>query len=115
MSSRVLAVGAVAALAWACGAHSPRSTGAAREREARASGSGALEPERESAVSISGGTLALTRDGRALIAADPDRDLAWIVDLDTMVPRAPVALRAGDERGLDDHDVDDLVAYLTSL
>src|SRR5687768_7524198 len=49
--------------------------------------------------SITGGTLLVTTSGRA-VAADPDRDLVWIVDLATS-PEAvqQVALEAGDEPG----------------
>jgi mono/diheme cytochrome c family protein len=46
---------------------------------------------------ISGGTLLVTKDGRA-IAADPDRDAVWIVNLDNH-DVARVNLNAGDEPG----------------
>ncbi|WP_437609427.1 cytochrome-c peroxidase [Sorangium sp. So ce834] len=47
---------------------------------------------------ISGGTLLLAADGRTAVAADPDRDRVWIVDLDGGEPAA-VALARGDEPG----------------
>jgi cytochrome c peroxidase len=46
---------------------------------------------------ISGGTLAILRDGRAF-AADPDRDRLYLVDLDTSALRT-IALRQHDEPG----------------
>ena len=48
---------------------------------------------------LSGGTLLVTHDGRTAVAADPDRDRVWIVDLATHTVRASVALREGDEPG----------------
>jgi mono/diheme cytochrome c family protein len=47
---------------------------------------------------ISGGTLALTSDGKIAVAADPDRDAVSIVNLDTGVVRS-IALRLHDEPG----------------
>jgi mono/diheme cytochrome c family protein len=47
---------------------------------------------------ISGGTLLTTGDGHA-VAADPDRDRVWIVDLDAKRVTHEVALAAGDEPG----------------
>jgi cytochrome c553 len=50
---------------------------------------------------ISGGTLLVTQDGKMAIAADPDRDAIYGVDL-TAVPlavRFTVALKPGDEPG----------------
>ena len=46
---------------------------------------------------ISGGTLQVTSDGLA-VAADSDRDLVWLVDLETSAIRK-VALDEGDEPG----------------
>jgi cytochrome c peroxidase len=48
---------------------------------------------------ISGGTLIVTRDGTTAVAADPDRDAVYIVDLGSNMLRATVALQAGDEPG----------------
>jgi hypothetical protein len=48
---------------------------------------------------ISGGTLLVLRDGRTAVAADPDRDAVWIVDLRGEALRARVVLRPGDEPG----------------
>lgn len=47
---------------------------------------------------ISGGTLAISSDGRFAFAADPDRDALYVVDL-TAKSSVTVALQAGDEPG----------------
>ncbi len=47
---------------------------------------------------INGGTLAIAPDGTA-IAADPDRDVVWIVDVDAAQLKAKVSLNAGDQPG----------------
>src|SRR4051812_41758383 len=46
---------------------------------------------------ISGGTLHITQSGLA-VAADSDRDLVWLVDLNTKAV-SKVALKKGDEPG----------------
>lgn len=48
---------------------------------------------------ISGGTLAIAGDGKTAIAADPDRDMVWIVDLEAGSLKSQVALEEGDEPG----------------
>jgi hypothetical protein len=48
---------------------------------------------------ISGGTLRVLADGRTAIAADPDRDRIFAVDLARKQVVADVALEAGDEPG----------------
>ena len=49
---------------------------------------------------ISGGTLAVTDDGSLAVAADPDRDLVYLVGLESAVPRLrTVELRLHDEPG----------------
>jgi hypothetical protein len=48
---------------------------------------------------ITGGTLLVTRDGRVAVAADPDRDRVWLVDLPGRALLAGVALERGDEPG----------------
>ncbi|MDI1434758.1 c-type cytochrome [Polyangium sorediatum] len=48
---------------------------------------------------ISGGTLAISGDGHTAIAADPDRDMVWIVDLEAGALKAKVTLEEGDEPG----------------
>jgi cytochrome c len=48
---------------------------------------------------ISGGTLRILADGHTAVAADPDRDQVYIVDLSTKTVRATVVLNAGDEPG----------------
>jgi hypothetical protein len=48
---------------------------------------------------ISGGTLLVTHDGTRAVAADPDRDVVYVVDLAKMAVTATIALKAGDEPG----------------
>lgn len=48
---------------------------------------------------ISGGTLAVSRDGGIAIAADPDRDRVWVVDLKAQKLSSEIALQKGDEPG----------------
>jgi hypothetical protein len=48
---------------------------------------------------ISGGTLLVMQDGTTAVAADPDRDVVWIVALGTRTLLHQVALQAGDEPG----------------
>ncbi len=48
---------------------------------------------------ITGGTLLITRDGKTIVAADPDRDRIWLIDRDAAKLRTEIALRPGDEPG----------------
>ncbi len=48
---------------------------------------------------ISGGTLLVTHDGALAVAADPDRDLVYGVNLTTRTVAYTVALQNGDEPG----------------
>jgi hypothetical protein len=48
---------------------------------------------------ISGGTLLVTHDGRFAIAADPDRDVVYVVNLSTLAVSSTVVLEPGDEPG----------------
>jgi hypothetical protein len=48
---------------------------------------------------ISGGTLTVLRNGTTAVAADPDRDLVYIVDLYVPALTATIALQHGDEPG----------------
>ena len=48
---------------------------------------------------MSGGTLIVLGDGRTAVAADPDRDQIWIVDLQQHVLKWAVTLAAHDEPG----------------
>jgi hypothetical protein len=48
---------------------------------------------------ISGGTLRITADGRTAIAADPDRDQVYVVDLSKRSVSFTVPLQPGDEPG----------------
>jgi hypothetical protein len=48
---------------------------------------------------ISGGTLRILKDGKTAVAADPDRDRVYVVDLTAKSVRWDVALTPGDEPG----------------
>lgn len=48
---------------------------------------------------LSGGTLAVLRDGRTVMASDPDHDAVWVADLTSDAPARRVALQAHDEPG----------------
>ena len=48
---------------------------------------------------ISGGTLRVLADGNTAVAADPDRDRVYIVDLTARTVRATITLNDGDEPG----------------
>lgn len=50
-------------------------------------------------ASITGGTLAVSADGRLAVASDPDRNVISIVNLTTLRESARVTLEAGDEPG----------------
>jgi hypothetical protein len=54
----------------------------------------------------SGGTLLRTRDGASMIAADPDRDLVFVIDTASGLTVHHIALAPGDEPGrlAEDHD-----------
>jgi hypothetical protein len=48
---------------------------------------------------ISGGTLIVSADQKRAIAADPDRDVVWIVNLDDRKLERTIQLQPGDEPG----------------
>ena len=48
---------------------------------------------------ISGGTLAVARDGRTVIASDPDRDRVYVVDVPSRTVKHSLKLAAGSEPG----------------
>src|SRR5437870_4044412 len=48
---------------------------------------------------ISGGTLLILRDGKTAVAADPDRNVVWLADLDRMQQTGRIDLQSGDEPG----------------
>lgn len=48
---------------------------------------------------ISGGTLLISADGERAIAADSDRDLVWVVNIDGRNVERTIDLQAGDEPG----------------
>jgi hypothetical protein len=48
---------------------------------------------------LSGGTLAITRDGVTAVASDPDRDLVYVVDVAAGALTQTISLSAGDEPG----------------
>jgi hypothetical protein len=52
----------------------------------------------ERAAPILGGTLLVTRDGSSVVAADPDRDVVFLVDLHTLSVRS-LAFEDGDQPG----------------
>jgi DNA-binding beta-propeller fold protein YncE len=57
------------------------------------------EPITTNPPPISGGTLLVTADGVRAVAADPDRDRVWIVDLAARRVQYEIVLAAGDEPG----------------
>jgi mono/diheme cytochrome c family protein len=59
---------------------------------------GTVEPARP-VRPLSGGTLLLLRDGRTALAADPDRDRVYLVDLGDAAVITDLALTSGDEPG----------------
>ena len=48
---------------------------------------------------VSGGTLLVLADGKTAVAADPDRDVLWIADLEKLSESGRVDLQSGDEPG----------------
>jgi hypothetical protein len=58
---------------------------------------------------LSGGTLLILRDGKTAVAADPDRDALFVVDLTSERLLATVALHAGDQPGRLVQGADDTV------
>ena len=52
----------------------------------------------EHSAPVIGGTLLVTRDGRTIVAADPDRDALFLIDEASRAVR-PVSLTRGDEPG----------------
>ncbi len=97
MTSRGGASGSVA-----CG-----STGGAAGSFAMVPGRGPIfRPSPTTAVTlavpppaVSGGTLRVLADGRTAVAADPDRDRVYVVDLTAKAVTATVTLNQGDEPG----------------
>jgi mono/diheme cytochrome c family protein/DNA-binding beta-propeller fold protein YncE len=60
---------------------------------------GSVAVAAEPPPAISGGTLAVSKSGVRAVAADPDRDRVWIVDLAAQKLTAEIALQKGDEPG----------------
>jgi mono/diheme cytochrome c family protein len=60
-------------------------------------------------VPLSGGTLLILGDGITAVAADPDRDQVYVVNLSTSTLRGGIALNAGDEPGRSVEDAAGLV------
>jgi hypothetical protein len=58
---------------------------------------------------LSGGTLLILRDGKTAVAADPDRDAVFVVDLVSERLLATVTLQLGDEPGRLVQGADDTV------
>lgn len=46
-----------------------------------------------------GGTLLVLRDGKTAVAADPDHDVIWVADLETLTQTGRIELLSGDEPG----------------
>lgn len=61
------------------------------------------------AAPLSGGTLAVSRDGALAFAADPDRDALFVVDLSARTLARTVALPAGSEPGRMAEDAEGIV------
>jgi hypothetical protein len=69
-------------------------------------GGGALQPTFSSVTTaatppppLTGGTLLVMKDGTHAVAADPDRDLVYVVDLAGASVLHTISLKAGDEPG----------------
>jgi hypothetical protein len=60
---------------------------------------GSLKLSDDAPPAISGGTLKVLRDGTTAVAADPDRDQIYVVDLAKRVVTATIKLSKGDEPG----------------
>ncbi|WP_437593257.1 c-type cytochrome [Sorangium sp. So ce1000] len=60
---------------------------------------GSVAVAAEPPPAISGGTLAVSKSTVRAVAADPDRDRVWIVDLQAQKLTAEIALQKGDEPG----------------
>ena len=60
---------------------------------------GATHTATEAPPAISGGTLRIMADGNTAVAADPDRDQVYVVDLTKRTLTFTVALQHGDEPG----------------
>ncbi|MEI8257231.1 MAG: hypothetical protein WCJ30_16275, partial [Deltaproteobacteria bacterium] len=58
---------------------------------------GTLVTQSNPPAPILGGTLTVMRDGHRAVAADPDRDALFVIDLDHMTRLAEIPLTAGDE------------------
>lgn len=54
---------------------------------------------RTTSPAVSGGSLLVMRDGKTALAADPDRDALWVVDLVALQGRSRIDLLSGDEPG----------------
>ena len=60
---------------------------------------GAMVTQASAPPAVSGGTLRVLSDGQTAVAADPDRDRVYVVDLSARAVSATVPLEAGDEPG----------------
>ncbi len=80
------------------GGPSPEVTHPGPDLPTRPQGNGTGSPSSEPPP-ISGGTLLVQKDGVTAIAADPDRDRVWIVDLSSRKLLHEVKLSPGDQPG----------------
>jgi hypothetical protein len=60
---------------------------------------GATRTSSDPPPAISGGTLRILKDGNTAVAADPDRDRVYVVDLTTRTVTSTIMLQKGDEPG----------------
>lgn len=110
-----VAMGSVAALATACSLRSntgdpppegPFGAGGSSSGGGSFGGPAPLRPDFGSTVTasvppppISGGTLLMLKDGHTAVAADPDRDAVYVVDVSAKKLLFTTALQPGDEPG----------------
>ncbi len=82
-----------------CGSHPPEGDVVLSGHGVQGLPGGAQGVQASHAVPISGGTLLIARNGNTAVAADPDRDRVWIVDLAGSLVVREIALDTGDEPG----------------
>jgi hypothetical protein len=100
------AVVATVALALASCAKSPDPLPPGGDLQVTTGPNGPTQPTFSSVVTaatppppVTGGTLLVMKDGKHAVAADPDRDLVYVVDLGAASVLHTISLKAGDEPG----------------